>query len=57
MTISSSEIRRNMTIMLDGEVHQILEWQHRQATEGTADVDIEGSSAFDWECIREEAAR
>ena len=31
MTISSSEIRRNMTIMLDGQVHQILEWQHRQA--------------------------
>ena len=31
MTISSSEIRRNMTIMLDGEVHQILDWQHRQA--------------------------
>ena len=31
MTISSSEIRRNMTILLDGEVHQVLEWQHRQA--------------------------
>ncbi len=31
MTISSSEIRRNMTVLLDGEVHQILEWQHRQA--------------------------
>ena len=31
MTISSSEIRRNMTIILDGDVYQILEWQHRQA--------------------------
>jgi elongation factor P len=31
MTISSSEIRRNMTIILDGEVYQILDWQHRQA--------------------------
>ncbi len=31
MTISSSEIRRNMTIMLDGEIYQIMEWQHRQA--------------------------
>ena len=31
MTISSSEIRRNMTIILDDEVYQILEWQHRQA--------------------------
>ena len=31
MTISSSEIKRNMTIMLEGEVFQILEWQHRQA--------------------------
>ena len=31
MTISSSEIRRNMTIILDDDVYQILEWQHRQA--------------------------
>ncbi len=31
MTISSSEIRRNMTIMLDDDIYQILEWQHRQA--------------------------
>ena len=31
MTISSGEIRRNMTIILDDEVYQILEWQHRQA--------------------------
>ena len=31
MTISSSEIRRNMTILLDDDVYQIMEWQHRQA--------------------------
>ena len=31
MTISSGEIRRNMTIILDDEVYQILDWQHRQA--------------------------
>lgn len=31
MTISSSEIRRNMTIILDGELYSILDWQHRQA--------------------------
>lgn len=31
MTISSSEIKRNMTILLDNEVYQIIEWQHRQA--------------------------
>lgn len=31
MTISSSEIKRNMTILMDGEVYQVLEWQHRQA--------------------------
>ena len=31
MTISSGEIRRNMTILLDNEVFQILDWQHRQA--------------------------
>ena len=31
MTISSSEIRRNMTILMDGDVYQIMEWQHRQA--------------------------
>lgn len=31
MTISSSEIRRNMTIILDDDVYQIIEWQHRQA--------------------------
>ena len=28
MTISSSEIRRNMTILLDGEVYTIIDWQH-----------------------------
>ena len=31
MTISSGEIRRNMTIILDDDVYQILDWQHRQA--------------------------
>ena len=31
MTISSSEIRRNMTILLDNDLYQILDWQHRQA--------------------------
>ena len=31
MTISSSEIRRNMTILLNGDIYQIMEWQHRQA--------------------------
>ena len=31
MTISSSEIRRNMTILLDGDIYQIMDWQHRQA--------------------------
>ena len=31
MTISSGEIRRNTTILLDGEVFQILEWHHRKA--------------------------
>ena len=30
MTISSGEIRRNMTILLDGEVYTILDWQHRK---------------------------
>jgi len=30
MSISSSEIKRNMTIMLDNEIFQILEWQHRK---------------------------
>ncbi len=31
MTISSGEIRRNMTILLDDDLYQILDWQHRQA--------------------------
>lgn len=31
MTISSSEIKRNMSILFEGEVYTILEWQHRQA--------------------------
>ncbi len=30
MTISSSEIRRNMSLLLDGEVYTVLEWQHRK---------------------------
>ena len=31
MTISSGEIRRNMSILFEGEVYIIVEWQHRQA--------------------------
>ena len=31
MTISSGEIKRNMTILLQDEIYQILEWHHRQA--------------------------
>lgn len=31
MTISSSEIKRNMSILFEGEVYTIMEWQHRQA--------------------------
>ena len=31
VTISSGEIKRNMTIFLDGDIYQILDWQHRQA--------------------------
>ena len=31
MTISSSEIKRNMSILFEGEVYTIIEWQHRQA--------------------------
>ena len=31
MTISSSEIKRNMTILLDDDVYQVIDWQHRQA--------------------------
>lgn len=31
MTISSSEIRRNMSILYEGEVYTIVDWQHRQA--------------------------
>ena len=31
MTISSGEIKRNMPILLQDEIYQILEWQHRQA--------------------------
>ncbi|MDA1257419.1 MAG: elongation factor P [Chloroflexi bacterium] len=31
MTISSGEIKRNMSILFEGEVYTIMEWQHRQA--------------------------
>ena len=31
MTISSGVIKRNMTILLQDEIYQIIEWQHRQA--------------------------
>ena len=30
MTISSSEIKKNMTLILDGELYQVVEWQHRK---------------------------
>jgi elongation factor P len=31
LTISSGEIRKNMTLLLDGDVYQVLEWRHRSA--------------------------
>lgn len=30
MTISSSEIKKNMTLIIDGELYQVVEWQHRK---------------------------
>jgi len=30
VTISSSEIRRNITLLLEGDVYQVLEWQHHK---------------------------
>ena len=30
MTISSSELKKNMTLIIDGELYQVVEWQHRK---------------------------
>ena len=30
MTISSSEIKKNMTLVIDDELYQVVEWQHRK---------------------------
>ena len=30
MTISSSELKKNMTLIIDGELFQVVEWQHRK---------------------------
>ena len=30
MTISSSELKKNMTLIIDGELFQVIEWQHRK---------------------------
>ena len=30
MTISSSELKKNMTLIIDDELYQVVEWQHRK---------------------------
>ena len=30
MTISSSELKKNMTLIIDGELYQVVVWQHRK---------------------------
>ena len=30
MTISSSELKKNMTLIIEDELYQVIEWQHRK---------------------------
>lgn len=46
MTISSSEIRRNMTILLDGEVYRVLDWEHRQAPKAPPTLTIKARNVI-----------
>ena len=38
MTITTSELKKGLTILLDGEMYKIMEWSHNKQGRGSANV-------------------
>jgi len=41
MTVTTSELRKGLTIMLDGELYKITDWQHNKQGRGSAQVRLQ----------------
>jgi len=41
MTVTTSELRKGLTIMLDGELYRITDWQHNKQGRGSAQVRLQ----------------
>src|SRR5947207_14672906 len=41
MTITTSELKKGQTILLDGEMYKIMEWSHNKQGRGSANVRLQ----------------
>src|SRR5437867_11220308 len=41
MTITTSELKKGLTILLDGEMYKIMEWSHNKQGRGSANVRLQ----------------
>src|SRR5438128_3998099 len=41
MTITTSELKKGQTILLDGEMYRIMEWSHNKQGRGSANVRLQ----------------
>src|SRR5918911_3358755 len=41
MTVTTSELRKGLTILLDGEMYKIMEWSHNKQGRGSANVRLQ----------------
>jgi elongation factor P len=41
MTVTTSELRKGLTIMLDGELYKVTDWQHNKQGRGSAQVRLQ----------------
>src|SRR6476620_9534076 len=41
MTVTTSELRKGLTIILDGELYKVTDWQHNKQGRGSAQVRLQ----------------
>ena len=41
MTVTTSELRKGLTLMLDGELYKVTDWQHNKQGRGSAQVRLQ----------------
>ncbi len=41
MTVSTSDLRKGLTILLDGELYKVTDWQHQKLGRGSAQVRLQ----------------